>query len=186
MSTTATLNYIKPLPVGIKPYTWIDAPPAGMPSTNTAVDAHRVLIADVRSLPEAERPTLEDNGGTFLFGAGVGSGQEMNWDDDEEVKRKYYPELEEVLKKQTGAAKVVSEWSSLLLESRPDGREVTDVSPTSHYRLFSSLRPHCAPTYQSRGRRGWPQEPPSRLCGPYRPVSVPRLPLSSSRILPSP
>lgn len=109
MSTTATLNYLQPLPSDTKPYFWIDTPPTGTPVTNTTDDPHRVLITDVRSLSADARPNLEDNGAQFLFGADAGSGREWNWDDDVEVKRGYYAEVEEILKKQTGAARVVSE-----------------------------------------------------------------------------
>ena len=123
MSTTATLNYLAPLPTGTKPFFWIDTPPAGTPVTNTVDDPHRVRITDVRSLPANERPTLEDNGAQFLFGADAGSGKEWNWDDEAEVKKGYYAEVEAVLKKQTGAARVVSE--SFLIQSKNQLRSGT-------------------------------------------------------------
>lgn len=107
MTTTATLNYLKPMPEGIKPYTYVDAPPAGIPSTNTVEVPHRMTITDVRSLPALERPTLEENGAQFIFGEDAGQGMEWNWNDDDEVKSKYYAEAEAVLKKATGAAKIV-------------------------------------------------------------------------------
>lgn len=119
-STLATLNYTTPLLPTIKAYQWIDTPPPTNPPTlksNVVLDPHTVPITDVRSLPLDQRPTLEENGAEFLFGeravqknCGAGFSKEWDWDEEEEVKKGYYGEVEELLKRVTGCKRVVSEF----------------------------------------------------------------------------
>jgi hypothetical protein len=94
----AELHYL--LPMAEKPRNYAYEPPPGVPRSNTAHEAHRVPIHDVR--PIASEISLDREGFAVLRQeSAVGD----FWDDDE-VRRTYYPEAEAAIAKATGAARV--------------------------------------------------------------------------------
>lgn len=94
-----TLNYYAP--VGDEaPYQYVQEPPAGRPSTNIGSDPQPVLVHDARGR-EAEF-SLDQNGFQYVKWPSV----ESEFNDDERIKEKYYPEVEEILKTVAGAKRV--------------------------------------------------------------------------------
>jgi len=94
----ATLNYLTPMAERPRNYTF--DPPPGVPWSNTEHEAHIVKIHDVR--PVAGQVSLDREGFAVL--------QQQSavldfWDEDE-VRRTYYPEAERVIAEATGASKV--------------------------------------------------------------------------------
>ena len=95
----AALNYLAP---GIeRPYVYAYDAPAGQPQRNEVYEPHRVAIHDAR--PLVRRLSLDREG----FELRRHTSKVVDFWDDAEVKRVYYPEIEALLRAATGAAKVV-------------------------------------------------------------------------------
>ncbi|KAI0771220.1 hypothetical protein BD413DRAFT_476455 [Trametes elegans] len=94
-----TLNYYAPIGEDL-PYQYVEQPPEGTPPTNIGLDPHPVLVHDARG--HEEDFSLDKNGFQYVKWPSV----EKEFDDDERIKEKYYPEVEEILKKVAGAKRV--------------------------------------------------------------------------------
>jgi hypothetical protein len=94
----ANLNYL--VPMTSRPRNYAYDPPEGTPRTNTIHAAHKVAIRDIR--PVAGTVSLDERGFALVQHASA----VRDFYDDEEVKRVYYPEVEDVLKRITGAHRV--------------------------------------------------------------------------------
>src|SRR6516225_6620077 len=94
-STKAELNYLAP--THERPRTYTYDPPSGVPRSTVINEARTVQIRNARRLVSA--PLLDAEGfGLVQHRSAVG-----DFYDDEEVRRLYYPEAEQVLKDVTGA-----------------------------------------------------------------------------------
>ncbi|KAH7923057.1 hypothetical protein BV22DRAFT_1016132 [Leucogyrophana mollusca] len=103
-STTAvtTLNYILPPPDDSRPYTTINADPATGQRRHNWVDHEMpVQIEDVRG--KEDQFTLDTAGFQFARHAVT----HTRFADDAEIQKEYYPESVEIIKKMTGASRVV-------------------------------------------------------------------------------
>jgi hypothetical protein len=94
----ATLNYVAAR--GEKLVSYAYEPPAGVPMSNVQVEGHATTIHDLR--PRASEFALDEVGFRFLTHRSV----VKNFWDEEEIKRVYYPESIDLLKRMTGAAEV--------------------------------------------------------------------------------
>ena len=94
----AELNYLAPM--AVRPRNYASEPPAGVPSSNTAPEAHTVPIYSARSI--ASEISLDREGFALLEEE---SAVRDFWD-DEELRRVYYPETEAAIAKATGASRV--------------------------------------------------------------------------------
>jgi len=94
----AELNYL--LPTNDRPRTYTYDPPAGVPRTTTVNEPHRVQVSDAR--PILSEVSLDEEG----FGLIRHRSAVRDFYDDEEVKRVYYREAEQLLKDLTGADRV--------------------------------------------------------------------------------
>jgi len=94
----ADMNYLALMTERPRNYTF--EPPAGVARSNVRNEAHRVAIHDAR--PVADAVSLDANG----FALVSHKSAVRDFFDDEEVRRVYYPEVEQVLKLATGAHRV--------------------------------------------------------------------------------
>jgi hypothetical protein len=94
----ADLNYLAPMAERPRNYTF--EPPLGVPRSNITNDTHRVPINDMR--PLAGTLSLDANGFALVHHRSA----VRDFFDEEEVRRVYYPEVEQVLKQATGAYRV--------------------------------------------------------------------------------
>jgi hypothetical protein len=94
----AEMNYLTPMPERPRNYTY--DPPAGVPRSNIVQEPHRVAIHDAR--PVAGVLSLDANGFALVNHRSA----VQNFFDDEEVRRVYYPEVEQLLKQATGAQRM--------------------------------------------------------------------------------
>lgn len=95
----ANLSYL--IPMVEKPVNYTYEPPAGIPRTNATYQTHKLPIYNARSI--SENISLDKEGFTF-----TGHNTNVrNFYDEDEVRRVYYPEAEQLLKEVTGATKVV-------------------------------------------------------------------------------
>ncbi|KAG1876801.1 hypothetical protein C8R48DRAFT_591198 [Suillus tomentosus] len=99
-NTITTLNYFLPPSDGSRPYTDIYAP-SGKPVHNWIEDPHEVQIEDVRGKEELYKL---DNAG---FQYGREAPKHTSFLNDDEIKREYYPESIDLMKRVTGATKIV-------------------------------------------------------------------------------
>jgi hypothetical protein len=94
----AYMNYLALMADRPRNYTF--EPPAGVPRSNIQSDVRRVAIHDAR--PVADAVSLDANG----FALVSHKSAVRDFFDDEEVRRVYYPEVEQLLKRVTGALRV--------------------------------------------------------------------------------
>ena len=94
----ATLNYVAA--TGEKLVSYAYEPPAGVPMSNVQVEGHATTIHDLR--PAASKFALDEVGFKLLAHR---SAVRDFWDEDE-IKRVYYPESVDLLKRVTGATEV--------------------------------------------------------------------------------
>lgn len=93
-----TLNYLKP--TGELPVTYAGTPPVGKPRSNIEFDPHTVVIHDVRG--KEDTVSLDKTGFQFVKHESA----EKDFLDEELIKTKYYKEVEDLLKRETGAKRV--------------------------------------------------------------------------------
>jgi hypothetical protein len=94
----ANLNYVAA--TGEKLVSYAYKPPAGVPLSNVQVEGHATTIHDLR--PAASEFALDEVGFKFLTHR---SAVKEFWDEDE-IRRVYYPESIDLLKRVTGATEV--------------------------------------------------------------------------------
>ncbi|KAH9940475.1 uncharacterized protein BXZ73DRAFT_98904 [Epithele typhae] len=112
-----TLNYYSFTGNG-KPYRYVGEPPAGVERKNFETVSHPATIYNARGLED--ELTLDKAGFQFLNSPSV----EREFDDEERIKAQYYPEVEELLKRVTGAKRVLIFDHTIrrkLAEGTPDG-----------------------------------------------------------------
>jgi hypothetical protein len=95
----APINFI--VPTGEKPFSYTYEPPPGKPWRNTAYEPHPVAVHDARLL--ADKPTLETAGFTLVEAPSA----VRDFYDERQLKDTYYGEVESLVKKLTGASKVM-------------------------------------------------------------------------------
>lgn len=95
----ANLSYL--VPMAEKPVNYTYEPPDGIPRTNGTYHTHKLPIYNARSI--SENISLDQEG--FAFTEHHTSVR--NFYDEDEVRRVYYPEAEQLLKEVTGGTKVV-------------------------------------------------------------------------------
>src|SRR5215468_9566703 len=95
----ATLNYL--LDTGEMPVTYVGVPGGVDTRSSSTLDARRVTIRNGR--PHADRFTLDRDG--FRFARH--DTKVTNFFDEDEIRRVYYPEMEALVKAESGASRVV-------------------------------------------------------------------------------
>ena len=94
----ADMNYLTPMAERPRNYTF--EPPPGVPRSNITSETHRVPINDMR--PLAGTLSLDANGFALIHQQSA----VRDFFDEDEVRRVYYPEVEQALKQATGAYRV--------------------------------------------------------------------------------
>jgi hypothetical protein len=104
---------------GATPYNFVYDPPAGVPQRNYEEETLPVTINDIRN--SAESISLDTNG--FAVHSNVASSMKYNdWDSDDTIKAKYYPEVEQtLLSKIPGANKIIF-FDHTIRRTRPDSK----------------------------------------------------------------
>ena len=100
---TAPLNFFTLPADGSTPYNWVEKPPEGEPQRNFTNSPAQVNLLDARG---KEKDFGLDKF-AFLPLQGYPHNTEIDWNDDENIKRVYYPEVERILKEHTGCERVL-------------------------------------------------------------------------------
>src|ERR1043166_1568622 len=98
-SLVADINYLQPQRE--RPYNYTFEPPAGAARSNAVYAPHPMTIADAR--PLADGLSLDREGFQLVRDASAAG----DFDDEEELRRVYYPEAERLVAAATGASRVV-------------------------------------------------------------------------------
>jgi hypothetical protein len=98
-AVTASLNYL--LDEGETPFTYTGGPGSTEVKTGGTLDPHAMVIANGRA--EADRFSLERNGFRFIRHETAVA----DFYDADEIRRVYYPEIEALVKQESGASRVV-------------------------------------------------------------------------------
>src|SRR5437868_4612349 len=114
-SLPATLHYLKRGPD--KPVRYVFDPPPGVPQWNGIDDPHEIRIEDGRG---REREFSLDRNGFQLVKA---PSQVSDFYSDDEIKRTYYPEVEQLLRDKLGATRVAIFDHTVRNAGRQDARE---------------------------------------------------------------
>ena len=114
-SLTATLHYLER--GAEKPTRYVDDPPPGVPQWNGIDDPREIRIEDARG--REHEFTLDLNG----FALVKAPSQVRDFYADEEVRRTYYAEVEQLLRDRLGASRVVIFDHTVRNAGRKDSRE---------------------------------------------------------------
>lgn len=117
---TTLTYYTADLETNEAPHIYIQDPPAGKKKDNLGREPHDVVVRDARGKEKEYDLSLDTSG--FQFVKHVS--QEKDFEDEERIKDAYYKEVEELLKKETGAKRVFV-FDHTLRRTEPDF-----VSPT--------------------------------------------------------
>ena len=90
---TATLNFYNPPKDDSNPFNFVEKPPEGLPQRNFSDSDHDVAIQDARG----QESSFHLDKQAFAVLKGHPHNPAINWDDDESVKKEYYPEVERLL-----------------------------------------------------------------------------------------
>jgi hypothetical protein len=96
-----TLNYYSSTLDGQPPYNFTYSPPDGLPQSNIITEAIDTVIHDIRG--KEDTFSLDETG--FQFVRHVS--QEKEFVDEEAIQTRYYNEVVALLKKHTGAKKIL-------------------------------------------------------------------------------
>ncbi|EIW55666.1 uncharacterized protein TRAVEDRAFT_171478 [Trametes versicolor FP-101664 SS1] len=119
-TVTATLDYFTPPADGSKPYNYITwTPSMGVPRANWERVPHEVQIENLRGGKEGS-VSLDTTG--FLYGRGAAA--HKTFENDEIVEKEYYPESIELVKKLTGASRIIP-FDHTIRRRRPEETEDT-------------------------------------------------------------
>jgi hypothetical protein len=95
----AELNYLTPTTE--RPRNYASNPPPGVPRSNTTAEPHTLPIHDLR--PVAAAASLDEQG----FAVVTRRSDVRDFHDEDEIRRIYYPETEALVKRATGADRVL-------------------------------------------------------------------------------
>ncbi|KAL8817983.1 MAG: hypothetical protein Q9223_003287 [Gallowayella weberi] len=101
---TATLNFYQPPSDDSKPFNYVEDPPPGTPQRNFGNTEKQISINDLRG--HEHEFTLDTHAFAALRGI-ESQATRQTFNDEEAIKRIYYPEVEELLLKATGAKKIL-------------------------------------------------------------------------------
>ncbi|KAL8767610.1 MAG: hypothetical protein Q9209_005940 [Squamulea sp. 1 TL-2023] len=101
---TASLNFYQPPSDNSKPFNYVEQPPPGEPQRNYSDTSHEVTIQDIRG---KEATFNIDTHAIAAIQNVESDASRATFDDDEAIKRIYYPEVEKLLLKETGAKRIL-------------------------------------------------------------------------------
>ncbi|KAK5998082.1 Fe(II)/2-oxoglutarate-dependent dioxygenase nvfI-like protein [Cladobotryum mycophilum] len=170
---TASLNFYQPPADNSKPYNIIrDIPKPDEPSRNYDFTPQEVVIQDIRGR-ETEFSLDRD---AFQLIQGVPASREAEFVDDESIKEKYYPEVEQLLLDSIPGSNKIYIFDHTIRRSHPDAHR----SPVKAVHIDQTAK-----SIAKRIQRYFPDEADSLLAARYRIVNVWR-PLNKTPVEASP
>lgn len=114
-SVTASLSFYDPPADGSKPHNYVEKQPEGIPQRNFGEQWRDVTLSDLRG--QEEKFTMENNAFSVLSNV---PSKEYEFQDDEQIKRVYYPEVEQLLLENVPGANRVLLFDHTIRRSDPN------------------------------------------------------------------
>lgn len=160
----ASINFFNAPADGAKPFNYVDTPPEGEPQHNFTYATHDVLIEDVRGRDEFTKTPESLDRNAFLVVKDLPSSVELDFVDDESIRAKYYPEVEELLLRHVPGANRVVFFDHTIRRAGSDGPR----GPVTRAHIDQT-----AAAAAQRVRRHLPAEEAEKLLqGRYRIINV--------------
>lgn len=156
---TATLNYFNPPADNSAPFNYVEEPPAGSPQRNFDDNPQPTLIHDIRG----KEGTFTLDRDAFEIVQGVAPSAETEFQDDDSIKEKYYPELEQLLLKHIPGSNRVFFFDHTIRRQRPNAPR----APVTRVHIDQTAK-----SVEKRVRRYFPSEADQLLQRRYRLVNV--------------
>lgn len=115
--TQTRLTFYSPPADGSAPWNYVEQPPEGSPQRNYGEDQHEVTVHDIRG----REKDFDINTNGFGVIQGVHS-EEKDFNDDDHIKRVYYPEVEKLLLDNVPGAKRIFIFDHTVRRSDPNAR----------------------------------------------------------------
>lgn len=154
----SSLVFYAPPTDGSKPFNYVEKQPEGQPQRNFGEDTQELQINDIRG--RESQFNLGNN--AFQVATGIESA-EKDFDDDEHIKRVYYPEVEKLLLDHVPGANRVLLFDHTIRRSNPNAHR----APVT--RVHIDQTPKSA---EMRVRHHLPDEADQLLQGRYRIINV--------------
>ncbi|MCJ1310271.1 hypothetical protein MMC25_003933 [Agyrium rufum] len=155
---TAPLSYFSPPENGATPFYYVEEPPEGEPRQNFGATDIETAIQDIRG--HESTFTLDNN--AFASVTNVAS-EETAFDDDEHIKKVYYPEVEQLILKHVPGAQRVLLFDHTIRRATPNALR----APVT--RVHIDQTPASA---RQRVQFHLPDEAETLLAGRYRIINV--------------
>jgi hypothetical protein len=155
----AILNFYQPPLDGSKPYNYVEQPPEGEARRNFADKPQDVVIHDIRRR-EGDFSLDRD---AFAVVQSVPDSKEVEFVDDDSIKKNYYPEVEELLLKNISGSNRVFIFDHTIRRADPKASR----NPVTTVHIDQT-----AASAAQRVHRHLPEEAEKLLAGRYRIVNV--------------
>ena len=121
-AVTTSLKFYAPPSDGSKPFNYVEQAPEGQPQRNYSDTDIEVSLDDIRG--KESNFNVDDNAFATLI---VGESAEKKFEDDESIKKNYYPEVEQLLLKHAPGAKRILLFDHTIRRSTGNRNPVTRV-----------------------------------------------------------
>ncbi|RXW22267.1 hypothetical protein EST38_g3574 [Candolleomyces aberdarensis] len=172
-STPATLSYFVPPENGVRAYQRINADPiTGEREHNFTRSKHDAVIENVRG--KEDQYTIDNSGFQFVRSPA----KHTSFNNDDEIEKEYYPESIDLLKKLTGASRVVI-FDHTIRRQRPG--EIDDTpqkrQPVSQVHVDQTTKASIARVHRHLPAEDAPRllEKRFQIINLWRPINVPAL-----------
>lgn len=155
---TSDLTFYAPPKDGAAPFNYVEQPPEGQPQKNYEEHPHKVSISDIRGRES------EFDLNTHAFGTVQGvESEEKDFNDDEHIKKVYYPEVEKLVLDNVPGANRVLLFDHTIRRSNPDAPR----APVTRVHIDQTAK-----SAAQRVRYHLPDEAETLLNGRYRIINV--------------
>ncbi|TVY81053.1 Aspirochlorine biosynthesis protein N, partial [Lachnellula suecica] len=157
--TTVTLNYFQPPKDGSVPFNYVEDPPEGQPQRNFGDFDIKVPIKDIRN-HESEYTLDKD---AFQVVSNVPESAERDFQDDESIKKKYYPEVEKLILDNVPGSTKVFLFDHTIRRSKPNAHR----APVTRVHIDQTKK-----SATQRVQHHLPGEAEKLLQGRYRIINI--------------
>jgi hypothetical protein len=155
---TSSLVFYKAPEDGSKPFNYVEEPPKGQPQRNFGAEVHDVQMNDIRGHDSDFNLDVD----AFQTFSNIAS-EEKDFNDDEHIKKTYYPEVEQLLLKNVPGAHKVVLFDHTIRRSSPNAAR----APVTRVHVDQTAR-----STELRVRLHSPDEADELLKGRYRIINV--------------
>ncbi|KAH7337829.1 hypothetical protein B0J17DRAFT_757304 [Rhizoctonia solani] len=138
-SVSTTINYTLPNPMGVDLYAIQPYPSSTSFRTNYIVDPRKISIHNLRG--REHEFSLDQNGFQFLV-----HHTNETFEDTESIKNNYFPEIQELLMKETGAHRVIIVGHTMRVRRQSEDQDPSAVTSPSNHCVHADRTPAAVAT----------------------------------------